>query len=252
MSSNLPSPGRDPLDGRALERILARAAELQGSAADGAEGLTEAQILELGNDVGIAPEHLRRAIAEERSRALVRAEGGIAAVLAGPAGVAAQRIVPGTPSAVLARLDRHMREDEVMTIKRQRPDALVWESQRGLLGGLRRGFALSGRSFHLHGAGDVTAHVTAVDERQVVLRLTADFTLQRETRLAVAGLSWLALVLACAPLFVMGVGLVLAALPPLAVTAAAVHLLRRRHRTVLTRSQVALEQLLDRLELGAR
>ncbi len=250
MSENVPARVTKSLDQRALERVLARAAELQGLDSDAPEGLTDAQLIDLGKEVGIDAAHLRRALAEERARPFQREEGWFADRVAGAAGVSAERIVPGTPASVLARLDRHMQRDEVLTLKRQRPDQLVWEAQRGLWGGLRRGLALSGKNFHLTGASDVSAQVIPVDGQSVLLRLSADFTRERETRMALAGLSWIGLMLLCAPLFVMGVGLVLAAIPPVALTAAAVTLLRRRHASVLNRSQVALEQLLDRLELG--
>ena len=250
MGNDLPTRVPKPLDQRALERVLARAAELQGTEGELPEGLTDAQLIDLGKEVGIDAAHLRRALAEERARPSRREEGWFAERIAGPSGVSAERVVSGTPGSVLARLDRHMQRDEVLTLKRQRPDQLVWEAQRGLLGGLRRGFALSGKNFHLTGASDVSAQVSPVDERTVVLRLNADFAREREKRMAVAGLSWVGLMLLCAPLFVMGVGIALAVLPPVALTFAAIQLLRRRHLSVLNRSQVALEQLLDRLELG--
>ena len=55
----------------ALERVLARAAELQNASGDDTERpetLTEAQIEELGKEVGLSAQHLRQALAEERAR----------------------------------------------------------------------------------------------------------------------------------------------------------------------------------------
>src|SRR5689334_24871035 len=93
--SNLPS--RNPsagLDRGALERVLARAAELQARTGEPEEILTEDQILELGKEVGLSSEHLRQALAEERTRvALPPDESGIAARLLGGARVGASRTV---------------------------------------------------------------------------------------------------------------------------------------------------------------
>ena len=61
-------PSSVTLERGAMERVLARASELQALGADAPEGLTEAQLLELGKEVGISSEHLRQALAEERTR----------------------------------------------------------------------------------------------------------------------------------------------------------------------------------------
>jgi hypothetical protein len=75
--TDLPTPAGPPppssierrLDRDAMERVVARAAELQAhNAAVGEGGLTEAQLLEIGREVGISQHHLRQALAEERGR----------------------------------------------------------------------------------------------------------------------------------------------------------------------------------------
>jgi len=63
--SNLPSAR---LDRSSLERVLARAAELQSTSGDTVEEFTEEQLLELGREVGLSPQNLRQALAEERTR----------------------------------------------------------------------------------------------------------------------------------------------------------------------------------------
>jgi hypothetical protein len=59
-----PAPGGRPLDRAALERVLARASELQAGTSEPTEAMTEDQLIELGKEVGLAPEHVRQAIAE--------------------------------------------------------------------------------------------------------------------------------------------------------------------------------------------
>ena len=253
MTDDLPTPATSDsgvLDRAGLERVLARASELQAAVGDSPEALSETQLLELGSEVGISPEHLRQALAEERGRGLLPAERGVAVVLAGTSSIAAARVVPGTPASVLTAIDVTMQRDEVLVLKRRFPERLVWEAQRGLVGGLRRGFALSGRSYHLTGATDVSAGVAAVDGARVHVRLLANFTDARTRRIELAIIAALAFLLTSIPLRLMGVDPVLAWLP-FAVLAGAVFLAtRRQYRRLLARAQLALEQVLDRLEYG--
>jgi hypothetical protein len=65
-----PKPPVRPLDRSSLERVLARAAELQSGPSDTGEEFTEEQLLELGKEVGLSPQHLRQALAEERTRSI--------------------------------------------------------------------------------------------------------------------------------------------------------------------------------------
>src|SRR2546428_4695536 len=63
----------------ALERIIQRAAELQAGERDIGEGLTEAEGLALGQDVGIPTRYLRQALLEEQTRSVVTGgAGGVA------------------------------------------------------------------------------------------------------------------------------------------------------------------------------
>src|SRR6476646_6171786 len=94
-----PKPPSRTLDRSSLERVLARAAELQSGPNDTGEEFTEEQLLELGKEVGLSPQNLRQALAEERTRSSVPdEEGGVAAALFGPSRVRASRTVPGKSS----------------------------------------------------------------------------------------------------------------------------------------------------------
>jgi hypothetical protein len=238
------------LDRAGLERVLARATELQAAVGDRPEALTEQQLLDLGSEVGISPDHLRQALAEERGRELLPPESGLAVTLAGPASIAATRVVPGSPASVLAMLDITMQRDEVLVLKRRFPERLSWEAQRGLIGGLRRGFAFSGRRYHLTGATDVTASAAAVDSTRVHVRVAANFAETRARRLELAAVSVIALFITGAPLLAIGVAPAVAVLPPIFLAGAAYALIRRQYRQFLARAQVALEQVLDRLQYG--
>src|SRR5206468_8063342 len=114
--SNLPTPNsQSALDRGALERVLARAAELQSGSGEPEEVLTEEQIIDLGKEVGLSAQHLRQALAEERTRvALPPDESGLSAKLLGAARVGASRTVSGKPRDLLEAIDVWMQRQECL------------------------------------------------------------------------------------------------------------------------------------------
>src|SRR3979490_3282364 len=164
----LPAPvaGRQTLlDRQALERVLARAAELQGARAlpESSDLISERQLLDIGNEVGLNPATINQALAEERTRINVPEERGIVAQSAGAGFATATRTVPGTPCDVLATIDAWMLRDECLQVQRRFADRITWEPQRGLFGKLRRTVNVSGRGYYLMDAGQVSATVMPVD-----------------------------------------------------------------------------------------
>jgi hypothetical protein len=101
MPSDPPAPADPPggslapLDRAAFERVLARATELQAHLSDAPDGLTERQLLDLGNEVGISADHLKQALAEERTRVVLPEESGVVGSWFGSTRPR-HRVVPGT------------------------------------------------------------------------------------------------------------------------------------------------------------
>ncbi len=253
MASDPIEPRSTGLTRPALERVLARAAELhtQDGSDDGAP-MTEAQLLELGKEVGLSADALRQALAEERAQSPLPAAGGVTAFFTGTRYASASRTVPGTPAQVLGALDAMMQRQEQLIVKRRFVDQLVWESRKDLLASLRRGLALDGHRYDLARATDVSGIVVAVGSTKTHVRLVADFRDDRETRSKVAvGGSIGGAVALGVPLAVMSVTPVLVVVPPLLVAAIIVSAVRRSYRTSTQRAQVALEQALDHLEFGS-
>ena len=256
--SNLPA--RRSLDRTALDRVLARAGELQiqsGDPGDGTAELTEEQLVELGREVGLSPQHLRQAIAEERTRVAVPDEGGVVASWFGPASVSASRTVRGTSERVLAATDRWMQREECLQVKRRFSDRITWEASRDFLGRIKRGFNLGGRGYALTRADEVGGTVVAVDDGRVLVRLDATLQTSRSrvatwTGIAVGGVVASAVGVVALAAF-MGGSLLVAGLTgsvwTLAGGAAGIGL-SRAHRRQLARMQLALEQILDQLEHG--
>jgi len=260
--SPLPAPAstrQPPLDRQALERVLARAAELQGASAlpESGDLITEGQLLEIGNEVGLSPAVLNQALAEERTRVNVPEERGLVAQIAGAGFATATRTVPGTPRDILATIDSWMLRDECLQVQRRFADRITWEPQRGLFGKLRRTVNVTGRGYYLMDAEQVSATVLPVDASRVVVRLDADIHASRSRRVgigtfvtamgaAASGVLGLALVVAHLPLFIAAGAAVL----PFAGGSFGGYRVARTHRGVLSSVQLSLEQILDRLEHG--
>jgi hypothetical protein len=255
-----PVPGRQTLlDRQALERVLARAAELQGASAlpDSSDLISESQLLDIGNEVGLNPSTINQALAEERTRINVPEERGLVAQISGAGFATATRTVPGTPREVLATIDAWMLRDECLQVQRRFADRITWEPQRGLFGKLRRTVNVSGHGYYLMDAGQVSATVMPVDATRVVVRLDADIHASRGRRVgiggflaamgaAASGIIGLGLIVAHVPLFIAAGSAVL----PFAGGTFAAYKVARTHRGVLSSVQLALEQILDRLEHG--
>ena len=238
-----------PIDRAAVERVLARAVELQASGSGDTTGqLSEAQLIDLAKEVGLDQMHLRQALAEERTRVMVPDEAGILARMYGGSVASAQRTVRGTPAEVLKALDDWMQRQEGLSPQRYfSTERIIWESRRGVIGAMRR--AVSGRGHSLVRA-TVAATVIPVDGHRVLVRLDAQLGGFR------AAMAQQNAIIAGVGLFVSA-ALTATVLPALVVAAPALVLgpagfaqARGMHRRTVERAQMSLEQVLDRLERG--
>lgn len=244
--ANLPSK----IDRAAVDRVLARALELQAdSPGDPQEQLTEAQLLELGKEVGLDPVNLRQALAEERTRVAIPDETGLLATLYGGAAASAQRIVRGTAAQVLKALDDWMQRQEYLVAQRYfANERIVWEARRDLFSVARR--TVSGKGEALARATDVAATVIALDESRVMVRLDARLggyrALMAQQSAVVTGVG----LVGGGVLAVLSFPLFAVAAPVAVIAPAAFAAARASHRRTVARTQLALEQVLDRLERG--
>jgi hypothetical protein len=259
-SSKLPAR-QVPLDRTTIERVLARAAELQatsGSEDDGESNLSEAQLIEIGKEVGINPTTLTQALAEERSRVAVPGDLSLFSSITGPAIATASRAVRGTPADVLLSLDNWMQRDECLQVQRRFPDRITWEPKVGWLGVLQRNFNVSGRGYYLCRATQVAATVVPIEGGRVLVRLDADLSESRNSRLKAGGIVLTGGILGAGAAGGLGVIAHLAvvatgglAAVPLLLGAAIAYQVGKSHRQFAVRAQLALEQTLDRLEFGS-
>jgi hypothetical protein len=250
MADNLPSR---KIDRAALEKIIQRATELQAGELDTGESLTEAELLKLGADVGIDGRYLRQALYEQGSGGTP--EKGFLVRWFGPRRVSAGRVVPGSKADVEAALAHWMTEGEALTVKRRMPDRTVWEKQKGFFAEVKRGFGVGGKNYHLARALDITVVVTQLEQGFCHVELTADISKMRAAMiggglgaaggLTVAGGGAFAF-LATAVVFPFA----FIAVVPLVAAAAIPMVTGRAQRLKSGQMQLALEQVLDRLEAG--
>jgi hypothetical protein len=240
------------LDRAALDRVLARAAELQSSTIEGGEagGLSEAEIIELGKEAGMSVEHLRQAMAEERTRSAAPDDRTIAASIIGPATVRASRVVPGTPRELLDAIDSWMQQQESLKVKRRVTDRLVWEPRNDILAHVQRKVSFSGGDYALTKAAEVSATVTVVDANRTLVALDAGMASYRGslglTTGIVGGVGAGASIVGA----VIGIFLPVALIPAVVAAPIALMASRSAQAKAVDRGQLALEQLLDHLERG--
>jgi hypothetical protein len=233
----------------ALERIIQRAAELQAGERDIGEGLTEQELLTLGQDVGIPARYLRQALLEEQTRSVVVGGTGLAAWLAGPRLLTAERVVPGDTRDVERSLTAWMEREESLQVKRRYPDRTTWEPRVGAFASIQRALGAGGKTFALARATEVGGQVTPLETGFCHVRLVADVRGERAHRLWGAALLvlWGAVLAGVVP--ALGAVAPWAAIPAAAAWVAALAV-ARRHRRENDRIQVGLEQVLDRVERG--
>ena len=235
----------------ALDRIIRRAAELQTGERDIGEGLTEAEVEALGNDVGIPARYLKQALLEERTRLPEEgSERGLAWSLVGPGRLNAHRVVPGDRVGVERALSAWMEDEELLRVKRRYTERTTWEPQVGFMASMQRGLRGGGRRYALAQAEEVAGQVTQLEPGFCHVLLSADVRNLRRARiggaLTLAGLGAAGSVVAGT----IGVLAPFLALPAVGFTGLALLALVAGRRTQLGRIQVALEQVLDRLERG--
>ncbi len=247
------------LDRAALDRVLARAAEIQlaGAIGDTAESISEDQIIEIGKEVGLSPGVLRQALAEERTRVQLMEESGLVAKVAGPSYASASRTVAGDPARVLALVDSWMQDKECLQVQRRFGERVVWEPQRGLWSGIKRSVNVAGRGYDLVRAASVAGTVSEVAPGRTHIRIDADLSQTRKARVRNAAIlggvgvvgagiaALLGVAITAAPIFIVA-----GALVPLLGFGSAAYATAESHRSVAQRVQLAIEQVLDRIEHG--
>jgi hypothetical protein len=244
-----------------MELVIRRAVELQTREADMAAGesISEDELLRIGGEIGLAPGHLRRALAE--LRADVPVAGGWADRVFGERMVSASRLVPGAPEAVGEELERYFLEREYLAPIRRIGHSTWYEKATGLRTGLVMASDLTrsvllgdvhphvGAGYQLRKARRVESSVQGVEGAGSVVALVVDLGNERNGSAATGTVLGVATS--------TGVGIVagIAVAPPLAVVglpllAANIWAARAYYSGVAGRVRLHIDSILDVLERG--
>lgn len=242
-------PARRTFTTQELEAVIRRAVELQaGSSARTEEGVSDGEVVRIGQELGFDPATVRRAMAEVRS--LPPEERGALAAVVGARTVRAARIVRRPAAATGLLLEGYLREMELMVPQRRFPDRTRYLRDASLAAGLARfarGFSRSQKPLDLK---QLDVAVSGVDDDACLVELSTDLGGTRGGLAAgvlgggsAAAGAWAAVVWAT-PIVDP---LMLLALPAVA---GAWYGMRAIYGSVYGSIQDKLESLLDRLEHG--
>jgi hypothetical protein len=238
------------IDRDAFDRVLKRAAELQAHTRDIGEGLSEDEVLALGQEVGIPEAQLRQALLEERTRVSVPDPTGMLDRWISPAAVIAERVVQGTPESVGKGLTRWFEQHEVLVVQRTTVERITWEQASSFASAMKRiGWTFNSNRAKpfLDKAELVTALITPLEPGFCQVTLLA--TLRQSRNGYIAGGVGVASAVAAAGIVLGAMGAPLLLAGALAAPALIGGLaVSRAFRPVIERARLGLERALDELE----
>ncbi len=238
------------LDRTALDRVLARASELQAGEKDIGDSVTPDEVISLGREVGIPARFLQQAMLEEQVRTEASTPDGLLDSVVGPHRCSAGRVVRGDPEAVEEALVDWMDANELLAIERRQPGKVSWEPLRGMHVALRKSAAVLGNSrrpFMLDRASRITGQVTALEPGFCHVTLGAELGSARSSYLG-GGAAMVALGVAASAVLGVMTPFPLIAAAPLPVAGVVGWVVVRQYRPIRDRTQLGLERALDHLE----
>jgi hypothetical protein len=172
--SNLPARR---LSSQELEAVIRRAVELQTAAGGSDEGVAEAEVVRIGQELGLEPAHVRRAITDIRSRP--PEEGGMLAAVMGPGQVRAGRTIRRPAAQLGMLLEDYMVRCEYMHAQRRFPDRTRYVRDASFAAGVgrfTRGFGTREQRLDLK---QVDVAVAYVDDDTAFVELSMDLSGER-------------------------------------------------------------------------
>jgi hypothetical protein len=231
-----------------LEAVIRRAVELQTAAGGADDGVAEAEVVRIGQELGLDAAHVRRAITDIRGRP--PEEGGLLARVMGAGRVRAARTIRHPPAQLGRFLEEYMVRCELMHPHRRFPDRTRYVRDESFAAGVSRFTRSFGTREPRLDLKELDVAVSYVDDDTAFVELSRDLSGDRAGYAAAgAALGTLTSV----P--VMSIAFVTAA--PAAIALAAVPIvgawmagMRAGYRHSARQAQEKLESFLDRLEHG--
>lgn len=228
--------------------VIRRAAELQAREAEqGADSMSETEVIRIGRELGLSTRHLNQALVEVGGQ--VGEERGLLARMFGPRMVRAGRAVVGDAVDVAHDLESYLVEREYLSVLRRLPDRVIFTPASGVAASLGR---MSSQVFSGTNLLDVSNLEMVVQPLEDGYSYASLATSLSSERTATAAGSILGGGSAGAT---VGAVAAIAVAPPLALLAlpvfgVIVYGSQAYYDSLLDKKQVQLESLLDRLEHG--
>jgi hypothetical protein len=243
--SNLPARR---LSSSELEAVIRRAVEIQSATGAPDEGISEGEVLRIGQELGLDAVTVRRAIVDVRGRP--PAETGALARVMGPGVVRAARTVRRPPAEVGLLLEEYLLACEYMVVQRRFPDRTRYVRGTGVGASFGRAAQKFGSKHKMMELQQLDVAVSAIDEGTALVELSVDVTAVR-AGMAGAGVGVGGSAGVGAAVFAVATTipdpLALVGLP---ILAGAVAAMRGIFGAVRGSTQDKLEAFLDRLEHG--
>ena len=171
-----------------LELVLRRAAELEkASGQAGEELVSPEEIQRIGAEAGLSPDALQRALTEVKSGALIPATPPPPPTVVdrtiGPSRLMVERVVPGNLDDVRRRVERFLK-DQLMEVRRNYGDRVVWRRAEGFWPGFMRAFDFSHQYALSQGIEIESTVMPAGEPDRVRIRVTIDAAPLRRNRAA--------------------------------------------------------------------
>jgi hypothetical protein len=229
-----------------VEAVLGRAIELHVREVAGASAaeIPESELLRIGRELGLAPDRLRRALAEVDGG--LRAEETWLSRNLGEPRAGASRLVSRGAADVQRELESYLVETECMVVERRYPGRTVYVPAAGVLAAAARAARRLRGRHRLLGAEHLEVAVQALAESSCCVAVTVDLSHKRRevaaTATAGAGTGAVAALLAgtfvAPPAALLGVPILAAALLGS----------RSAYRNAFGETSGRVESVLDRLE----
>lgn len=253
---SLPPQAGAAIPAEQLERIIARASALQYAAGDGEQRrIPEQDVISIGEEVGLAPEYVRRALSEYRVDALLPPppdEHPLLTRLFGPSFTRVRRAIRGDAAALHRAFEARLEQRESMRPVRRRETESVWEPSRGLASSIERALDFEGRGYELSQLGPLSVVAAPTDQDQSLVTVTADLSEARKEQLNNwgVGVGVPAAVLGLLALTSQPLWLLLWVPGTIAGVIGAGYVIHWTMRSKRRRVAMLLEGLLDQLEIG--
>lgn len=169
---------RDVVDRDAAERILRRAVELSEQVDAGIDGVRIGALFHAADQLGMEPNDLRRALAEEQLGLLAQPSRRSDRIL-GADQVVVARVVPGAPDEVLERLDLWMRQARVLRRVRRDTHQAVYARRGDPAAVVQRSIRALHGSERLARVRRLSVAVVAVGEAETLVSLRVDTSASR-------------------------------------------------------------------------